>query len=169
MSKAILTDGKNTVEFNVVKSESPGRRNVITDNPVETGADVIDHIRTRPVSFSLTGVVMGKDAAQKLYILDGFRNNGSLLRYVGRNALFNYAIESFESTHDVNVRNGFAFNITLKQVRIVHKKTVDIIMPSIPQSQIKQLENKGRQQPKIKSVDLEKELALTGKVSSKVG
>ncbi|MFT9493423.1 phage baseplate protein [Anaerosolibacter sp.] len=154
MAKAIVTDGNITVEFTIVKSEKPHRSSEVTSNPVETGEDVSDHVRSNPIEFPITGMIAGANAAQKLNQLEQFRKNGTRLRYVGRNYIDNVVIESFVSTHDATIKNGFQFDITLKQVRIAVKKTVDIVVSSqVSPTQVKPVENKGRQQIKKKPTD----------------
>ncbi|MEA3330601.1 MAG: hypothetical protein U9Q29_02785 [Campylobacterota bacterium] len=46
-----------TVELDIVISESVNTSSTITENPVEQGADVTDHIITNAMTFSMTGVV----------------------------------------------------------------------------------------------------------------
>ncbi|MFT9496382.1 phage baseplate protein [Anaerosolibacter sp.] len=151
---AQITDGRTTVVFSTVESENPNRSSEVTSNPVETGEDVADHVKSNPTRFPITGLIVGPDAAQKLSQIDSFRRSGAILTYIGRNLIQNVVIKSFNSTHDSDVANGFRFSIELEQVRIAVKKTVNIILPgSVPPTQVKPVENKGRQQPKKKPAD----------------
>lgn len=45
------------VIFDVVESEEEGRENEVTDNPVEKGADVTDHVRHKPATVRITALV----------------------------------------------------------------------------------------------------------------
>ena len=46
-----------TVELDIVVSEGVTTSSTITENPVEQGADVTDHIITNAMTFSMTGMV----------------------------------------------------------------------------------------------------------------
>ncbi len=46
-----------TVELDIVVSEGVTTSSTITENPVEQGADVTDHIITNAMSFTMTGMV----------------------------------------------------------------------------------------------------------------
>ena len=96
---------------------------------------------------------MTEDAADKLTILKRYQRNGELLKYVGRNAYSNMVIEELDREHGVDNRNGFQFNIKLKQVRIATAKEVEInIASSKYATKVKPVTNKGKQQPKQKRV-----------------
>ena len=149
MPRAMLGE----IELNVVESENPEQSNEITDNPVEDGVNISDHVRPGPMSFSITGTVTGDDAGQKVEMLRQYANSGQLLRYVGRNVFENMEIETLSTTHDVEVRNGFKFDISLKQVRIAVKKETqytgpDPITKKETATQVKTVANKGTQQVK---------------------
>ncbi len=126
MARAILSK-KNSdterVEFDVVYDEEPQFRNRVTEKPVESGVDIVDHAEPLPYTFRLTGIVTGDehghdDAAEKLRQLKAFRNHREILTYVGRNLVDNVVIEELITTHDAKNRDGFNFTLTLKQVRI---------------------------------------------------
>jgi len=58
------------LEFDVVPSETHNRAWTVTDNPVERGAPISDHIDPRPATLTLEGIVtnapIGVDADQEL-------------------------------------------------------------------------------------------------------
>lgn len=147
------------VEFDVIESENPKDSATVTDKPVESGQDVSDHVRQNPSIISLRGQ-MTEGAADKLTILKRYQKNGELLKYVGRNAYSNMVIEELDREHGVTNRNGFQFNIKLKQVRIATAKEVEIKVanPSTKRqdkrtaTKVKKTTNKGKQQPKAKKV-----------------
>lgn len=136
------------VEFNAVLEEKPEYNNTITSHAVESGQDVSDHVKVNQNLLNLTGVVSGDDAPQKLATLLDYRQRGKALTYVGRNGFFGAVIQSFTTTHNARIRDGFQFEMTLVQVRIAQIKEVEISSPSIGNTQTKPLQNAGRQQPK---------------------
>ena len=147
------------VEFDVITSESPKDSATVTDKPVESGQDISDHVKQNSSSINIRGQ-MTEDAADKLQILKRYQKDGELLKYVGRNIYSNMVIEEIDREHGVDNRNGFQFNIKLKQVRIATAKEVEIKVanPNTGKqdkktvTKVKPKTNKGKQQPKTKHV-----------------
>lgn len=138
------------VEFDVIESENPKDSVTVTDKPVESGQDVSDHIKQNPSIINLRGQ-MTEDAANKLQVLKKYQKEGTLLKYVGRNVYPNMVIEEIDREHGTRNRQGFQFNIKLKQVRIATAKEVEINMASPKDAtKVKPVANKGKQQPKQK-------------------
>src|SRR5690606_11553603 len=116
-----------------------------------------DHVKQNPSIINLRGQ-MTEDAADKLQVLKKYQKEGTLLKYVGRNVYSNMVIEELDREHGVNNRNGFQFNIKLKQVRIATAKEVEIKVanPNTGKqdkktaTKVKPITNKGKQQPKQK-------------------
>lgn len=161
LNRALLGE----VEFSVVESESPSDTAEVTEKPVEKGADVADHVKIKPFTLPIAGVVVGDDAAQKLQRLLEYYRSGQLLTYVGRNVAANMIIEQFDRAHDSKVSNGFAFSMNLKQVKIATAKEIIIANPKVG-TQTKPATNKGRQQPKEKSVDDQKRELVNKKLEA---
>lgn len=146
MKRAMLGD----VEFSVVESENPEYSNEVTSNPVELGTDIVDHVRQKPISHSIKGIVTGEKAAESIAKLRRYLNDGIILRYVGRNVIDNLVIESLSTTHDKSIRNGFSFQITLKHVRIAKSQMMEIQLPNpikAPKPQTNPPKNNGYQYP----------------------
>lgn len=57
MATVIVFKDKSTLTLDAALSESHGRAAEVTQNPVEEGADVVDHIQPKPMTLNLTGVV----------------------------------------------------------------------------------------------------------------
>lgn len=156
MNRAILGE----VEFSAVEKEDPANSVEVTEKPVEKGQDVADHVRPKPVSVSIAGVVVGPDAAQKLEKLKQYQRTGQLLTYIGRNLYANMVIEQLNTSHGKNVANGFSFSMVLKHVRIAEPREVAITnVPPKVQTKTKKVQKAGKKQPKQKKAD-KKELLL---------
>jgi hypothetical protein len=145
------------VEFDVIESENPKDSVTVTDKPVESGQDISDHVKQNSSIINIRGQ-MTEDAADKLQTLKRYQKDGELLKYVGRNIYSNMVIEEIDREHGVDNRNGFQFNIKLKQVRIATAKKVKIKVAN-PKTKkrdkrtatkVKKTTNKGKQQPKTK-------------------
>lgn len=147
------------IEFTVVEDEKPRDMVTITDNAVEKGQDVSDHVKQESSIIDIVGVMIGDDAATKLSALRKYQKEGKLLTYIGRNIYDNMAIQTIDRSHGKQISNGFAYNITLKQVRIAAAKEVEIKVadpvtkaasPKV-KTKVKPKTNNGKQQPKTKS------------------
>jgi len=148
------------IEISVVESERVSNSVEVTEKPVEKGQDVADHVKPKPSTINIIGAVVGDDSSDKLQKLKKFQKEGKLLKYVGRNAYGNMVIEDIGTSHEIQIRNGYEFNITLKQVRIATAKEVEIkVKGKKRKTQVKKKTNKGRQQTKKKKVSGEDKLA----------
>ncbi|WP_390905324.1 phage baseplate protein [Paenibacillus melissococcoides] len=56
--------------------------------PIEGGAAITDHVEPQLVTLSLTGKLVGEDAAKKRKEILGKMNSGTTVKYVGRNSYY---------------------------------------------------------------------------------
>lgn len=144
MKLALLGD----VELSVVHSDDPTSDVEVTEKPVERGQDVSDHVKKKPETLAISGVVVGDDASSKLNKLKEYQRTGKLLTYIHRVWYNDVVIESLNTRHGANVANGFEFDMVLKVVRIAVPKEVAITKLSAPAAtKIKPVTNAGRKQP----------------------
>lgn len=142
------------VEFTVVEDEKPRDLVMVTDNSVESGQDVSDHVKKLPSIIDIHGQMTEEDAAEKLQILKKYQDEGELLTYIGRNWYNNMVIQTIDRDHGTRNRYGYGFTITLKQVRIATALQVPIVIihpetrKSSPQvtTKVKEETNGGKQQ-----------------------
>ena len=152
----------------LVIDETPGFSNSVTEKPVEGGV-IVDNVKQNSTTLGLTGAVTGDDAFQKLQQLRRYSRSGELLRYEGRNIFANVVIERFDTSHTVKIRNGFEFNLNLKEVRIATAQIVQITKAdpatntSKVQTQTKSKTNQGRQVVKPKASDQARIVNVAGK------
>lgn len=99
-----------------MSSESVNRSSTITDNPVEGGSNIQDHVFTQPVSFQISGTAI--NGADTIATLQKMWKTGDILTYTGRNRIGNLVIQQLQSLHDAKHRGGFSFTATLKQVTL---------------------------------------------------
>lgn len=159
------------VDLEAVVSEEPTLSGETTDKPVEKGSDVSDHFKSNPTTISLSGSVVGEDAAKKLSTLKKYHREATLLRYVGRSIFDNMIILSIPTKHNVNNINGFDFDITLKQITISEPETFEVkisnpVTKKVDKkitTKVKRTTNKGRQQPKKKKVSPPKKKEMSVK------
>lgn len=98
----------------VVNSEDVTRSSTITDNPVEGGSNIQDHVFHQPLSFQISGVAI--NGADTISALSKMWKTGDIITYTGRNRIENLVIQQLRSTHDAPHKTGFSFTATLKQI-----------------------------------------------------
>jgi len=157
MPRAMLMSDDDGIELSVVENEEPSRDNQITDNPVEKGVNIADHVKPQPLELSLSGEIIGADAQEKEDKLIKFRDEGTILTYVGRNTYFNMVIASSGIPKSKDIGNGFKFSLKLKQIRIAELEFVDLTNVPIPARPKK---STGKQTAKIANTAKQAELAL---------
>lgn len=159
------------IEFTVIEDENPTDSVEITDNSVEDGQNVSDHVKQQASVISLQGYMTGDDASDKLRKLKTYMNKGEILTYVGRNLYSNMLIENIDRNHGVQIKNGFAFNITLKQIRISNAKEVEISFGGSKKTatKVKTQTNNGKQQAKNKTTTSTQKVKSTVKTYKEGG
>lgn len=118
------------VEFDAVLSESHGGTNEITKHPVETGADITDHIRRQPETLALTGVISNTplvflasltekpDRAERGYqALKKIKDDGTLVRVLTTLREYdNMVIQSMTVNRDVQTGNIVKADLQLVEI-----------------------------------------------------
>jgi hypothetical protein len=134
-----------SVYIDVVYADQPKRSVKVTSHPVESGENISDHVKSDPYTINISGVVVGPDAAARLKKLEAYQRKGAMVAYVHRTIARGVVIEKFDTDHNVKVANGFAFTITLRQIRVA--KATPIVNMKVPaKSKIQELIKKGQQQ-----------------------
>ena len=100
----------------VVNSEDVTRSSTITDNPVEGGSNIQEHVFHQPLSFQISGVAI--NGADTISALQKMWKSGDIITYTGRNRIENLVIQQLRSTHDAAHKTGFSFTATLKQITL---------------------------------------------------
>jgi hypothetical protein len=113
-----------------VESEEPSYDIDITEQPVEDGLDLMDHVRPKAKTMNISGVIVGDNAAQIRQNILNLLQAGSIVEYMGRNSFFG-VLTGFRSTHNHQIANGFSFSATLKEVRIAKTSTVQTLSPPV--------------------------------------
>lgn len=137
MPKAKLGD----IILDTVYSENPKYGVKVTEHPIEDGESIADHVERETDKMDLSGVLTGPDASARLLKLMSYQKQGKLLNYVYRNGWADVVIESFNTTHDVDVKGGLKFSMTLVKVRIAKPSVLAEGM------QTKAVSSAGRKQP----------------------
>ena len=136
----------------LAKVETYSFENEATDEPVESGADVTDHIKANPTIITLEVIVSdtpsgaiasdptrknaagetlpGQDAYQRILKLRDDRKTFTLI--ASRGTFLNMSIASFVESRTSSTAKSFHATITLKQLRFVtnNRTTVRVAVPS---------------------------------------
>lgn len=129
-----------------VVTENPNYAVEITQYPVEEGIDLTDHVERRPTTMTITGAILGPDAASIREKLIEAMTSGTPLDYIGRNAFRRVLIADLNTEHDAEVANGYRFTATLQQVRVASPSYAPLLNDPILLAQAKPTTNGGRQQ-----------------------
>lgn len=129
----------------------------VTSKEVEKGADISDHMKAKPFTASLSGVMV-EDADAKLEALKKYQKEGELLTYIGKSTLESVVITSLQVEHTVKNFTGYDFDIRIKEVRVASPETFNISVKnpksgkqdSKTASRVKKLSNEGRKQVQSK-------------------
>ncbi len=87
-----------------------------TTHPVEKGIEISSTIRRKPITLSLTGMIVDYGDIKARDILSNvlkLQENGSLIDYRGRNVIRNLQIQSFNRSHPNTIHGGLSFTMEL--------------------------------------------------------
>lgn len=150
-----LIDGK----YITVESESPSFPVTVTEQPVEKGITLIDHVQPQARMLSLSGVIVGPEAAKIRAYIIGAKDKGQIINYIGRNQ-FKGLITDFSTGHEYTIADGFTFSMELREIRIATSSYVDTL-PAPIKTQAAKIVNSGTKQTKEKSSSKNKKTTTT--------
>ncbi|MEV9639471.1 phage baseplate protein [Mammaliicoccus sciuri] len=127
----------------VIQEESLDESSTTTDHALEDGEQISDHIENDPITLSITGVIIDPND-EKLLKLREYRQKGKVLDYSYRSRLKTVLITSFKPVKGKDIKDGYRFSMTLKQVQF--SKAPNVIRVSVPvKKQVKKVTSKGKQ------------------------
>lgn len=129
-----------------VESEDPSYEVDITEQPVEKGIALTDHVQRKARTMSLSGYVVGDDAAEIRAYLIACQDAGSIVEYDGRN-YFVGLLTGLQTKHDASIANGFSFSATLQEVQVAESSYVETL-PDPIRAQAAPIISSGRKQTK---------------------
>jgi hypothetical protein len=160
------TNQLDSVSFEAVVTERYASRSVVTDHPVEKGANVADHVRSKPDTLTIDAIITdypianrqttfgSSPTAAKGRASDVF-NQLALLKAAGALVEVRSARRTYESmvidgldenkTKDTG-RGAVRFTMTLRRVRFVDSQVVPIKITKLNKAKAKH--DDGKQTPK---------------------
>ena len=106
-----------------VEDESVEYSGESTSHPVEKGIELTDHYKRSPIEISLSGKIVSNKKEKANDILDKLnklKNQGSLIKYVGRISLGNMQIQNISVTSTYKNWGGYDVEISLKEIRVAN-------------------------------------------------
>ncbi|HFK7038839.1 hypothetical protein AWL03_14525 [Listeria monocytogenes] len=88
----------------------------ITDNPVETGSPVSDHVQRETKTLEISGFLLGANAEKDYATLKGYAEKGTIVTYQGRVYFKNVLISNLSKNYNT-VKNGFEITVSLRDLR----------------------------------------------------
>lgn len=134
------------VWIDVIQSIDIPETSSTTDHALEDGEQITDHIENEPTTIDIDGVILDQ-AEQKVLRLRRYKETGQLLTFNYITRYDNVVITSFKRRYDKSIKNGYAFSMTLKQIRIA-KRAEMINVSRFVKKQVQAVANAGRKQLK---------------------
>lgn len=155
MQKMLIRLGD--VKLDALVRESTDFDAEVTSKQVEKGADISDHMKAKPSTASLSGVMV-EDANAKLEALKKYQKEGELLTYIGKTTLKSVVITSLQIENTAKNSTGYDFDIRIQEVRIASPETFKVSVKnpksgkqdSKTASRVKKSTNEGRKQVRSK-------------------
>ncbi|AAY53124.1 TPA_asm: LysM peptidoglycan-binding domain-containing protein [Listeria innocua] len=88
----------------------------ITDNPVETGANVSDHVQRETKTLEISGFLLGATAERDYATLKDYAEKGTIVTFRGRVYFKNVLISNLSKSYNT-IKNGFEITISLRDLR----------------------------------------------------
>jgi len=134
------------VLIDVITKVSMPESSTTTDHALEDGEQITDHVKSNPITISLSGVILD-DTEAKVLKLREYREKGEIIDFDYMTALKHVVITDFNRDYEAKIKDGYAFTMTLKQITVA--KVAKFVSVSVPvKKQTKPVSNKGRQQKK---------------------
>lgn len=99
-----------------------------TTHPVEKGIEISSTIRRKPLTLSLTGMIVDygdHKAKDILKQVNSLQHEGSLIQYRGRNHADKLQIQSFNHSHPNTIHNGLSFTMELVERKFAQTSYVE--------------------------------------------
>lgn len=140
--------GKDYKVYVFVENEDIDRSTETSSHPVENGINIIDTTKRKPITLSISGVLVEYvttpseyltsspytiskkkrrtvKASEVLSDLINMQAKGELVSYIGRNICPNMLITSFSTGHPNEVTGGATFDMTLTECRFAQNAYVE--------------------------------------------
>ena len=101
-----------------VQDEDVKRGVSISEHPVENGLKLTDNVQREPITISIKGQIVGKNAKKNLKKIQDLHHKGKYVKYVGQNILSKAIIISFDTSHPNTIYGGCSFTMEIREIRV---------------------------------------------------
>lgn len=134
------------VLIDVITDVSIPESSTTTDHALEDGEQITDHVKANPTTITIKGIMLD-EAESKVLKLRKYREDGEIIDFDYMASLPHCVITDFSRDYSAKNKDGYAFTMTLKQIKVV--KVSRYVAVSLPvKKQTKKVTNKGRKQTK---------------------
>lgn len=126
----------------------------ITQQPVEKGIDISDHVQRKARTLSISGIVSGDKAAETHQFLVESQDSGKIVNYVGRTTMKGL-LSGLSTSRDYTTADGFTYSVTITEILIAASSFVNNL-PSPVKAQVAPIVNSGVKQTKTNNKDANK-------------
>lgn len=150
------------VLIDAAESEAPSFSNQITENPVEDGTVITDHINQNPLTLELNVIITGEyegSPQEKYERLLEIRNNREIISVIGALQVYeNMAISEINLEKSAENAKGYSGTISFQQVRFATAETITVeIAPPVideeeqpaPEGEESELDSKDSKSEKV--------------------
>jgi hypothetical protein len=127
-----------------VTSVGLGESSSTTDHALEDGEQISDHVESDPITLKVDGIILDKTDG-KLLKLRNYRQKGEILSFNYMSRLETVVITSFSPKYDASIKDGYAFSMNLKQIKLAKAPNIINVSQFVKQ-QINDVANAGRKQ-----------------------
>lgn len=107
-----------------VQDEDVKRGISISEHPVEDGLRLTDNVQREPITISIKGQIVGKNAKKNLKKIQDLHHKGKYVKYVGQNILNKAIIISFDTSHPNTILGGCSFTMDIREIRVAKSPLV---------------------------------------------
>lgn len=108
----------------VVEKESESYSSSVTSNPVESGADVNDHINNAAGKLTISGTIIGGTTA--ITALKAMRDSRDIIAYTGKVRMENLVFTSLKFDYSYKNKSGASFSATLTEILMTSPEYIPI-------------------------------------------
>ncbi len=135
------------VLIEVIEDINFSESSATTDHALEDGEQITDHVEGKPITFSIKGVIKD-DTESKVLKLRKYRESGEILNFDYMTQLKNVVITDFGRNYNKDIKDGYSFSMSLKQIKIAKVASVVTVKLPVVKRQTKVVTNAGRKQVK---------------------
>ena len=86
----------------------------ITQQPVERGVNISDHVQRKARVLSISGVVSGNKAAEMHRYLVECQDQGKIVHFIGRTTMWGL-LSGLSTSRDYTIADGFTYSVTITE------------------------------------------------------